>query len=69
MIDSPKLQWHYDENHDLNDGKPWSQHDLDDLALALKDGGTIEGAAYFLCRSGSKEEVRKKAEELGVLQT
>ena len=68
MIDSPKLQWHYDEDHDLKDGKPWSQDDLDDLALSLKDGGTIEGAAHFLCRSGSKEEVRKKAEELGLLR-
>jgi len=40
----------------------------EDLALALKDGGTIEGAAHFLCRWGTREEVREKAEELGLLR-
>jgi hypothetical protein len=68
MVDSPTLQWQYDEEHDINDGKPWSQDDLDDLALALKDGGTIEGAATFLCRWGTQDEGRRKAEELGLLQ-
>jgi len=34
-------------------GKEWSAAvDIDDLALALKDGGSVEGAAYFLCRVG-----------------
>ena len=42
MADSPSVQWHYDENHDVKDGQPWSQDELDDLALALKDGGSIE---------------------------
>jgi hypothetical protein len=67
MVKSPPTQWQYDEDHDLNDGKPWSEDDLEDLALALKDGGTIEGAAHFLCRAGSIEDVRKKAEELGLV--
>jgi hypothetical protein len=52
---------------DQNDGKEWSTADLDDLALALKDGGTPEGAAYFLCRGGTIGEVRQKAKELGLI--
>ena len=44
---------------DRNDGKEWSVADIEDLALALRDGGTIEGAAYFLCRGGTIEEVRR----------
>ena len=68
MVESPSVQWQYEEERDTNDGKPWSQDDLDDLALALKDGGTIEGAATFLCRWGTRDEVRKKAEELGLLR-
>jgi hypothetical protein len=66
MAGSPTLQWQQGE-HDTNDGKPWSTDDLEDLALALKDGGTIEGAADFLCRWGTQDEVRKKAQELGLL--
>jgi len=52
---------------DRNDGKEWSAVDIEDLALALKDGGTVEGAAYFLCRGGTVEEVRQKAQELGLI--
>lgn len=52
---------------DRNDGKDWSASDLDDLALALKDGGTIEGATFFLCRAGTVEDVRQKARELGLI--
>ena len=55
--------------HDANDGKEWSAMDLEDLALALKDGGTVEGAAYFLRRAGTIEEVRHKAEELALIDT
>jgi hypothetical protein len=50
VVESPTLQWQYDAEHDTNDGKPWSTADLEDLALALKDGGTIEGAALFVER-------------------
>ena len=53
---------------DCNDGKEWSAADMDDLALALKDGGSIEGAAYFLYRAGTVEEVRSKALELGLIE-
>jgi hypothetical protein len=55
MAESPSLQWQYDEEHDVNDGKPWPETDLEDLTLALKDGGTIEGAAHFLGRWGTRE--------------
>jgi hypothetical protein len=55
------------QEQDRNDGKEWSAADLDDLALSLKDGGTIEGAAYFLCRGGTVDEVRQKAKELGLI--
>jgi hypothetical protein len=33
----------------------------------LKDGGTIEGAAYFLCRAGTIDDVRHKATELRLI--
>ena len=56
-----------DQEQARNDGKEWSVADLDDLALALKDGGTIEGAAYFLCRGGTIDDVRHKAKELGLI--
>jgi hypothetical protein len=56
-----------DDVHDLHDGKEWSADDVEDLALALRDGGTIEGAAYFLCRAGTLEDVRRKARELGLI--
>jgi hypothetical protein len=53
---------------DANDGREWSAADVEDLRLALKDGGSVEGAAYFLCRGGTIEEVRQKAKELGLLE-
>jgi hypothetical protein len=56
-----------DQEADRNDGKDWSEADLQDLALALQDGGTIEGAAFFLCRAGTVEDVRLKARELGLV--
>jgi len=51
---------------DANDGEPWTDTDIEDLIEALKSGDTIEDAAEFLCRSGTIDEVRHKAEELGV---
>jgi hypothetical protein len=52
---------------DIKDGQAWSAVDIEDLALALKDGGTVEGAAYFLCRAGTIDDVRQKAKELGLI--
>ena len=54
---------------DANDGKPWSEMDLFDLRNSLAYGDSIEEVAAFLCRSGTVEEVRRKAEELGLLQS
>jgi hypothetical protein len=53
---------------DLNDGKPWSETDLFDLRNSLAYGRSIEEVAGFLCRSGTVEEVRRKADELGLLR-
>jgi hypothetical protein len=53
---------------DINDGKPWSDMDLFDLRNSLAYGRPIEEAG-FLCRSGTVEEVRRKAEELGLLRS
>jgi len=65
MPDHPTLL--PDQEQDWSDGKEWSAADVEDLSLALKDGGTVEGAAFFLCRDGSIEEVRQKARELGLI--
>jgi hypothetical protein len=37
--------------------------DVTDLKNSLTHGNTIEQAAIFLCRSGTIDEVRRKAEE------
>jgi hypothetical protein len=53
---------------DLNDGKEWSPMDIADLKRAIKTGASIEAVAQFLCRSGTVEEVERKARELGLLR-
>ena len=58
-------QFYYDAEHDTNDGKEWSDMDLEDLRNTLARGGSIEDVAIFLCRGGTQDEVRKKAEEMG----
>lgn len=52
---------------DLNDGKPWSEMDIRDLAGEIASGRSIEEAAAHLCRSGTVDEVRSKAVELGLI--
>ena len=54
---------------DIYDGEPWTEMDIEDLTAALKSGDTIEDAAHHLCRSGTVEDVRLKAEELGLKYT
>jgi hypothetical protein len=49
---------------DINEGKPWSEQDDDDLLLAISGGDSLEKVATFLCRS--KSEVLKRAAELGL---
>jgi hypothetical protein len=65
MGDRPSLV--PDQQPDHNDGKAWSEADLQDLAMALQDGGSIDGAAYFLRRGGTVDEVQRKAKELGLI--
>ena len=54
------------EKIDANDGEPWTEMDVRDLTAALIAGSTIEEAAEHLCRSGTLDDVRRKAEELGL---
>jgi hypothetical protein len=51
---------------DVNDGKPWSETDIKDLRHWLVWGESIEAAARLLLRSGTVEEVTRKATELGL---
>jgi len=51
---------------DTFDSEPWTEMDIAHLRTALGSGDTIEEAARFLCRSGTVDEVRRKAEELGL---
>jgi len=51
---------------DTHDGEPWTETDIKDLTAALTYGSTIEEAAEHLCRSGTVDDVRRKAEELGL---
>jgi hypothetical protein len=39
--------------------------ELEELAIVLKNGGTIDDAAELLCRQGTK--VRRTAEKLGLV--
>jgi hypothetical protein len=55
------------EKYDIYDDEPWTEMDVRDLTAALKAGDSIEEAAAHLCRSGTLEKVRRKAEELGLL--
>ena len=49
----------------LNNGKPWSAMELDDLERGLRIGVSIEVIADFIMRD--VDEVRQKALELGIL--
>ena len=54
------------EKIDIYDGEPWTEMDIEDLTAALKSGSTIEDAAKHPCRSGTVDDVRRKAEELAL---
>jgi len=51
---------------DIYDGEPWTEMAVRDLTAALNTGSTIEEAAEHLCRSGTVDDVRRKADELGL---
>jgi hypothetical protein len=53
---------------DIYDGEPWSEMDIKDLRILLEQGSNIEEIAKFLCRAGTVDEVRRKAEELGLIE-
>jgi hypothetical protein len=53
---------------DIYDGEPWSEMDVKDLCIQLEQEFSIEEIARFLCRSGTVHEVRRKAEELGLIE-
>jgi len=64
MADQGIPKFYYDAEHDTNDGKEWSEMDFEDLRITLARGGSID-AAIFLCRQGTQDEVRQKADEVG----
>jgi hypothetical protein len=49
-----------------HDGDRWTDMDIRDLMAALRCGSSIEEAAQHLCRSRTVDDVRRKAEELGL---
>ena len=53
---------------DIYDGEPWSETDINDLRIQLEQGISIDEIARFLCRAGTVDEVRRKAEELGLME-
>jgi hypothetical protein len=52
---------------DIYDDTPSTEMDVEDLVAALRSGRTTENAAQHLCRSGTVNDVRRKAEDLGLL--
>ena len=51
---------------DIYDGEPWTEMDVRDLISSFRSGYTIEETARHLCRAETVEDVRRKAEELGL---
>jgi hypothetical protein len=54
------------EKIDANDGKPWTDMDVRDLMASLRCDDTIEEAAEHLSRAGTVDDVRLKADQLGL---
>jgi hypothetical protein len=50
----------------LDDGEVWTEMEVHHLVVCLGSGDTIEQAALFIGRSDRIDEVRRKAEELGL---
>jgi hypothetical protein len=63
MSNTPGFVWGFS---DLYDGAPWAEEDERDLKDAVDGGDTLEEAATLLCRSGTLDDVAKKAQELGL---
>ena len=54
---------------DANDGRTWTEMDVRQLMACLKGGDTIEDTAKHLCRSGTINDVQRKAQQLGLKYT
>jgi hypothetical protein len=55
------------ENEFVDEGRDhWTEMDVRDLMSELRRGFSIEEAARHLRRLGTVDEVRRKAEELGL---
>jgi hypothetical protein len=48
-----------------NDGKPWSENDLQDLKVSIEAGLTVAETATALSREGTIEDVLKTAKAHG----
>ncbi|WP_454629491.1 hypothetical protein [Bradyrhizobium cenepequi] len=51
---------------DIYDGAAWTEMDIEDLTDAMNNGTPIEIAAQWLCRSGTVDDVERKARELNL---
>ena len=51
---------------DIYDGAPWTAGDVEDLRSEIEHCASIQDAAELLCRSGTVEDVTRKARELGL---
>ena len=51
---------------DINDNKPWSEMDISDLTSHIVHGADLVETARFFCRSGTPDDVARKAAELGL---
>jgi hypothetical protein len=50
---------------DANDGKPWTEQDLEDLKVCIDSGLTISQTAAALSREGTIEDVLRMAQQRG----
>jgi hypothetical protein len=51
---------------DIYDGAPWTEEDIEEIKNAIAYGSTIDDIAELICRSGSIDDVERKAKELGL---
>jgi len=54
------------KDNNPNDERPWSDMDVYCLKVALENGDSLDEAAAFVFRSENVDDVRRKAEELGL---
>ena len=50
---------------DANDGRPWTEQDLEDLRVCINSGLTVAQVATALSREGTIEEILRVAQEHG----